>query len=472
MKLTRFAALALTFALTAGCAGCSSAPAGQTEGTLPAPVIADTEGSEETLRESEPSVSDSETASFAEKNISEVKDAEGGKLVIWSYDPEFKKILEKYSPVKDYEYVEYPANEYFRRLDAAIATGKAPDIFLCGFDQVKEYAESVNTLSINDIGISNKSCKDMYDYSLRMSCDSSGNIKGLAWELMPSAVFYQRSLAQQYLGSSEPDKVSGYFSTWNAFITAARHVSLESDGSVRIVSGTDDVFKSYMGNRTTAWKTEGKLTIDASCDTYFSFAKAMNSEKLSFDAARGSDVWKAGMRNKTVLSYWGPLSLARSQGFGLDSTRVKKANPTSGDWGIVAAPDAFAWGGSWIMVSSDCDMRKSCADIINALCCDRNNLKEMLSGGMSDFVNSRSVMKEASLDPRYNFAWLGGQNPYTVLASSAEQINVGTIGPDDAKINDIFCRIVNIYVADGLKTVKDAKATFREILIEKKIVSG
>ena len=31
----------------------------------------------------------------------------------------------------------------------------------------------------------------MYDYSLRMACDSAGNIKGLAWELMPSAVFYQ-----------------------------------------------------------------------------------------------------------------------------------------------------------------------------------------------------------------------------------------------------------------------------------------
>ena len=198
----------------------------------------------------------------------------------------------------------------------------------------------------------------------------------------------------------------------------------------------------------------------------------MSSEKLSFGTARGSDVWKAGMRNKTVLSYWGPLELARSQDFGLDPTRVRKANPTSGDWGIVAAPEPFAWGGNWIMVSSDCDMRRSSADIITALCCDQNNMKEMLSGGMSDFVNSKSILKAASVYDHYNFAWLGGQNPYTVLAYAAEQINVGTAGPDDARINDIFCRIVDIYVAEGLKTVNDAKATFREILIEKKIVSG
>ena len=122
MKLTGFAALALSITLTAGFAGCSAVPEGQVTESAPEPVIESTAETEAGLKASEPSVSESETASFAEKTVSEVKDSEGGKLVIWSYDPDFKKLLEKYSPVKDYEYVDIPSNEYWRRLDAAIAS--------------------------------------------------------------------------------------------------------------------------------------------------------------------------------------------------------------------------------------------------------------------------------------------------------------------------------------------------------------
>lgn len=310
----------------------------------------------------------------------------------------------------------------------------------------------------------------MYDYSLRMACDSYGNIKGLAWDLSPSAVFYQRSLAQQYLGSSDPSRVSKSFSSWAAFLSAARKVNKDSEGTVKIVSGTEEIFRSYMGNRSEPWKTDGRLKTDATAEAYYGYAKTIGSEKLTFGADIGSDEWKAGMRNKTVLSYWGPISLAKSEAFALDPVYIRKANPTSGDWGMVQAPEAFTWGGDWIMVSSACDMKKSCADIMMAVCCNHDNLKDMLDSGMAGFVNSKTVIRAAVVDERYKFAWLGGQNPYTILAPVAEKINAGPADADDARIKEIYSRTVDVYVEGGFTTVKDAIATFRELLIESKLV--
>ena len=470
MKLTKTAALVLSLFITVSAAGCSYKTAETTPETTPE-VIAESTG--ETLKT--PSVSEpSETASapetFAEKPVADAKDTEGGKLVIWSYDPGFKKILDKYSPVKDYEFVVIDPEDYYDRLDEAFEAGNAPDMFICDYDHAKAYADSDKTVSINSTGISNKACEVMYDYSLRMSCDSYGNIKGLAWDLSPSAVFYQRSLAQQYLGSSDPSRVSKSFSSWAAFLSAARKVNKDSEGTVKIVSGTEEIFRSYMGNRSEPWKTDGRLKTDATAEAYYGYAKTIGSEKLTFGAAVGSDEWKDGMRNKTVLSYWGPLSLARSEAFALDPVYIRKANPTTGDWGMVQAPEAFTWGGDWIMVSSACDMKKSCADIMMAVCCNHDNLKDMLDSGMAGFVNSKTVIRAAVVDERYKFAWLGGQNPYTILAPVAEKINAGPADADDARIKEIYSRTVDVYVEGGFKTVKDAIATFRELLIESKLV--
>lgn len=470
MKLKKTAALVLSLFITFSAAGCSYKTAGTTPATTPALTAESTDSKPKTQSGTETSESEPVPETFAEKPAADVVDAEGDKLVIWSFDSNFKKLLEKYSTVKDYEYVVVGRDEYYRRLDEAFESDSAPDLFICGFDHVKAYADSDKTASINSIGISNKACETMYDYSLRMACDSYGNIKGLAWDLSPSAVFYQRTLAQQYLGSSDPAEVSKSFSSWAAFLTAARKINKESDGTVKITAGTGEIFRSYIGNRSTPWKVGDKLQTDATVESFYEYARTLNTEKLTFGASTGSDEWKAGMRNKTVLSYWGPVSLARTEAFALDPVYFRKANPTSGDWGIVQAPESFAWGGDWIMVTSASDMKKSCADIMTSVCCVQDNLKDMMAGGMAGFVNSKTVIGAAKTDERYNFAWLGGQNPYTILAPVAESIKAGPADPDDARIKEIYSRTVNVYANGGFGSVKDAIATFRELLIETKIV--
>lgn len=470
MKLTKTAALVLSLFITVSAAGCSYKTDVPTPSTTANVTVESTDSNPKTQSGTEPSESEDAPETFAEKPAADVRDNDDGKLVIWSYDSNFKKLLEKYSPVKDYEYVVVSRNEYYRRLDEAFEAGNAPDMFICGFDHVKAYSESDKTVTINSIGISNKACETMYDYSLRMACDSYGNIKGLTWDLSPSAVFYQRTLAQQYLGSSDPAEVSKSFSSWAAFLTAARKVNKESNGAVKITSGTGEIFRSYIGNRSTPWKDGDKLQTDATVESFYEYAKTINTEKLTFGALSGSDEWKAGMRNKTVLSYWGPITLARTEAFALDPVYFRKANPTSGDWGLVQAPESFTWGGEWIMVTSASDMKKSCADIMTSICCVYDNLKDMMAGGMAGFANSKTVIDAAKTDERYNFAWLGGQNPYTILAPVAESINAGAADPDDARIKEIYSRTVNVYANGGFRSVKDAIATFRELLIETKIV--
>ena len=167
MKLKKTAALVLSLFITFSAAGCSYKTAGTTPATTPAVTAESTDSKPKTQSGTETSESEPAPETFAEKPAADVVDAEGGKLVIWSFDSNFKKLLEKYSTVKDYEYVVVGRDEYYRRLDEAFESDSAPDLFICGFDHVKAYADSDKTASINSIGISNKACETMYDYSTK-----------------------------------------------------------------------------------------------------------------------------------------------------------------------------------------------------------------------------------------------------------------------------------------------------------------
>ena len=93
MKLTKVAALALSLALTACAAGCSGTPAGTDAETMPETTFGATVAAETSAEASESSVRESGTGSYAEKPVAAASDTEGGKLVIWSFNDDFKKIL-------------------------------------------------------------------------------------------------------------------------------------------------------------------------------------------------------------------------------------------------------------------------------------------------------------------------------------------------------------------------------------------
>lgn len=388
---------------------------------------------------------------FTEKPIVPVTDS-GYAVQIASWNEEFPSLVSRYWG-NGYYYTTVESNTYQNWLDRVFASGEnAPDIFVADADYARKYLDSNNTLAINDLGIAYSELSEMFNYTLQFAADSNKVIKGLAWQACPCGVFYNRTLAQRYLGVSSPSAVAPYFASWDAFLNTARTVNSASNGTVKIVSGTDEIWRSFIGSRTSAWIVNNQLVVDPVMENYFDLAQSLYSEDLTFEAGQWSDEWTSRMSDSSVLSYWGPMwFLNYCMGF--------PTNPTTGDWGLVRAPGDYFWGGTWMMASKYCDTKASCAAIMRALALNETNLRNMVYTG--EFVNNVSVMRSFASNSSFTSDYLSGQNPASVLIASAQGIDYSICGNYDQAINDEFNNAVNAYLSGQYRSSSDAISAFK-----------
>lgn len=373
------------------------------------------------------------------------------KVTIASYNDEVDLLLSKYTS-HEYGYTKVNIDEYQKYLDQVLASGEnAPDIIVLDVAYNQKYANSSSTLSMNSIGISNSEMTDMFQYALDLGKDSKGNVKQLALCDCPSGVLYNTVVAQDTLGVSAPSQVAPYFASWSAFYNTAKTVSNVKDSygvsRYKVVPGMDDVYRSYMGNHKNAWVTNGSVNFDSTLVGWADLYKLMFNEDLTWDMAMWTSPWMRGMKNHTILSYWGPMWMGLSMGLRDGS------NSTAGEWRFVPAPTATYWGGTYLGVTKYCSDKNAAAGIIRSLCIDKSVLSQMAADGQ--FVNSVSIMTAMSNSSAGNCYWLAGQNPNGYLVDIAKNINVG---PYDSKNNiyaDRFSFLSRMYAFGEVDNIKN-----------------
>ena len=405
---------------------------------------------------------------FKELTVAEVTDKNDGKITIYAHNSEFIGLVEKYAGLTsdDYDLVEVSNNNsaYQEKLDAVLSDGNnAPDIFTCDAAYARKYMASDNTIAVNDLGIDYAECKNMFNYTLRFASDDNNVIKGLAWKATPCGVFYERSVAEKYLGTSDPNELAASFATWDKVLESARKVNTASGGKAKLIGGFTEIFEPYVGTKGSKWIMDGRLNYDTSIENFFDYAKTLYTEDLTFKAEQWSKPWTAKMSDRTVVSYWGSLQFAKYQ-LALNPGEGTTVNPTSGDWGLTTAPVSYYSGGTWVMASKYCDKKATSGDIIRAVCINEENQKDMLGNG--EFVNNIKLITAAAADDKFAFEWLGGQNPYPVLLASAKNADASFVTPDDDKYNQTYKAVVGTYAEGSFKTVSDAKAAFEKKLKE------
>lgn len=447
LKIVKVNAVILMLAIvgTSFCA-CGKDPDATATSTTAATTTTTSATTEEETTTTDPS-------ELNEMDIEDVDDdTEDEKILIWTSSNSFKTLLSNYTDV-DYEIVVMDANTYQTRLDQVLATGEgAPDLFVCEYDYADKYMYSEYTLSVNELGISYDELDDMYDYTLYYACDGENVVKGLTWEAYPSAVIYNRDVAEEYLGVREPEDVAPFFADWGSFQTMATELSIASEGSVRAVSGIDDVWRSYTYNRTDPWNIEGSVTVDSAALEFLGFATDLYDNNCSFMTSQFDGDWFDNMANDSVLSYWGPSWLIN----------MLKAESPYDKFGVVRAPTDFAWGEHWIMASCYCDMRASAAQIMRDLTLNEENLLDMADDGT--FVNSESIMAEYAADETQTFSCLDGQNPYSVFDEAARSIESTHTVCHEQVYNDAFIDLAYGFVQGDIDSEDDFITAYEEEL--------
>ena len=468
MKFKKATSLALCLTLILGAAACNTSGSNTTVtiDTTVAQTIAQTESEPVETETSEPEETVTETVAtqYLETDVNSNPEDTGEELKIYSYSDDFKRLLQDYCSDISYTYESFGGDaEYYQSiLDSVLGTEDAPDIFICDIEYLDKYINSEYTRSVNSVGIQYSELDSMFDYTLQLASDDNNVIKGIAWEVYPCGVFYNRSLAEEYLGVSEPDDVAAYFADWDAVTETARTINTASEGEAKLFGGIDDIWNSYRTQRCSTWYDEnGYLRIDPAIDEFYNLGRIFADEELTLNTTMWTNPWNDAVKYSDVMTIWGSLSVFNYH------ISLRNISSTEGNWGLVNAPNSFTMGGEWILISDNCDMDASVAAIIRALTMNNDNMLEMVDDDI--FVNSVDIITDCAADINYGMAALGGQNPYLILLDAALEANYSQELLDDDYIDAYFLSSVRDYMAGDASSVEDAHAQLNAILFEQSI---
>jgi hypothetical protein len=263
-----------------------------------------------------PAVSSTNSASvFTDKDPSSYN----GSIIVWSFTDELKssKFIDAFNKVYPNIKVTLVVsttdnNEYQTKLATAMsANAGAPDVFLSEDTFVKEeinspYADNLSAAPYNAESLVKG---NMATYAVALGRDSSNELKALTWQATAGGIFYRRSLAKQYFGTDDPDKISTMMNSFDNIISMGQTLNQKSGGKVKMLSTYKDLFVIANGSKASPWVVNDKLTIDPTLTSFIDTAKKVRDAGADANADSWSAPWSASMTNDTVFAYvlptWG-----------------------------------------------------------------------------------------------------------------------------------------------------------------------
>ena len=408
---------AMLASMLVGCGSSNEAPAASTDAAPAASTEAKTEAPAST-----------EAAEPA---------AEEGKVFnIYCWNEEFKSRLTDHYP--GYEEVDGTTgkigditvkwnitpsddNAYQNNLDETLlkqadaAADDKIDLFLIEADYALKYVDTDYTMPVKDLGITDADLANQYQYTKDVVTDSNGNLKGVSWQGCPGVLIYNREAAKAVLGTDDPAEVQKSVSDWDTFTATAEKMKA---AGYNMVSSVNDTYRVYSNNVSSKWVQDGKIVIDDNLMKWVDDSKKMVDAKETGTFDLWSDDWSKGFYpDGKVFCYFGP---AWYYNFSMGNAQdPDKGCP--GDWAIIQGPQAYFWGGTWLLAAEGSDNPEMLADVFNAFTANEDICTKLVENE-SQFTNNTNVNQKFAEDPNYGNAFLGGQNDTAIFVELAKNI--------------------------------------------------
>ena len=383
--------------------------------------------------------------------------------------------------LRDYVYTVYPemadrvvyvnvgdSAVYQEKIDALLATPDAedyPDIIAAEAAYIMKYTNSDYTLPVTDLGLTDADLAEMYPYTIQIATDQrDGSLKGVSWQACPGSYMYRRSLAEKYLGTSDPAEVQEYVKDWDTFIETAKLINEKSNGETKILSSNDDIQNVFYSNKSEPWVNADKQFVyDPSFDKMMDVYYELEQNDLTCKTTCWSEEWNAGPSTDSVFSYFGCTWFLHWT-IKANCGGEKVGEGTYGDWAMCAGPQDYYWGGTWLCATKDCSDKELAGQIMKTLCCDTENLTKLAEGTL-DYVNNKTAMKTLSDAGKGAYEFLGGQDFIAVFSPLAENVDVSWMSPYDQKVNEQIVSQAQSY-AKGEKDKETAVADFKKAVAD------
>lgn len=298
-------------------------------------------------------------------------------------------------------------------------------------------------------------------------------------------MYYRRSIALEVFGTDDPDAIQNYFRDLDTTLDSARRIRDATNGMAFLVGHPGEMNGMFVANRSQPWIVDNRLVVDPMMLENLTFSRILREENLQTDVGTWSDQWFASMRDefidaegnqRRIFAHFLPT-------WGLTHVIQGNAQETAGDWGVIPGPMPYHGGGTWIAVPNASPNPELAREFIRSTILNPEFLANWALGvydneylraidpdipagvaqGGGDFISSAQVARQISGDfygtPVYHF--IGGQNPYSVFAQVAPNVDLRHLQGTDATINTAFGDARNLYL-DGLADREEALQSFKD----------
>lgn len=418
------------------------------------------------------------------KDPSGAETPEQGKVLnIYCWNTEFQERFEKfYVPNADksvYDGVKInwiqttnEGNLYQTKLDEALKNQQTAvaddkiDIFLVEMDYAAKYVNSDVAVPLADLGITSDDLKNQYEYTKQTFTNPDGKQVATTWQATPGLYMYRADIAEEVLGTSDPDKVQEQISDLDKFTEVAAKMK---EKGYYMVSGYDDMYRLFSNNVSAPWVTGNKITIDDQIAKWIELTKEYSDKGYNHATSLWDDQWSADMKkDANVFGYffstWGIAFSLRDatvdQKIKDDGSNAKEGNGLYGQWRACPGPVSYSWGGTGIVACQGTDNEALIKDIMLKLTCDTEIMKSMTADEtVQDYTNNKEAIKQL-IDEGYTNPFLGGQNHLALLTEAAEKLDMSNkLSAYDQGLNEKLQSNMKLYF-NGQKTYEEALKLF------------
>ena len=352
--------------------------------------------------------------------------AQGKVFNIYAWNEEFKGFFEKYYKVPEGVTVNWIINPsdngvYQQKLDEALknqANAKDDDkidLFLAEADYIGKYVNSGYTMDVTSFGFKNASTQ--YEYTIKAASDDKGVCKGVSFQCCPAAVIYRKSIAKDVLGTDDPAEVQKAIDTWEKFDAVAAKAK---EKGYYMTASFAETFRAFSNNCTMPWvDANNNLQFDPQITAWMD--QTENYIKNGYTLTAG--VWDTEKTNQMfkdgkTMCFFGP---AWYYNFCMNNA-MDPEKGCVGDWCIVKGPQAYFWGGTWLLAATGSDNTEMLKDIFETFTVNEDVCTKLVQNE-NQFPNNTKIVDKFAKDSSYgNTAILDGQNDIAVFAELAKDI--------------------------------------------------
>jgi hypothetical protein len=388
---------------------------------------------------------------------------EGVEIVIYGWNDELSTAMERYKEMNpDFLFTFRPVTHftdwdgsYEIGLNAALLAGgvDAPDVFFVESAFVVNYTQYdfahhalpySELLGVDVIPLIQQA--QISQFIVDAGTNRNGEVVGLGFQHTGSGFIYRRDLAEQIWGDGSPDamatRIGSNSGNWDAFLAAAADANNQG---IAMLSDMTDAWQAIRNSPYT-WIQNDRLVICDQRMSYLDIGKALYQGNFTNVGGVWNDNWFADMSgtgSRPVVGFLGPAWL-------INYVMAGNAGDTYGNWGLVGAPEAFAWGGTWSIVNraASPEVRAGLAELIYWLKLDTSDTGflylfgsgTLYDGSAIDYSLAKDMVSSQVVQNRLDstLEFLGGQDMAPVFVEAGRAFTTRGWGPYDREINSAF----------------------------------